>query len=64
MSTEHNHPSECDHVLRYCKKCDVAYCTICGMEWGRSSVTWYPYYTISTGSTSTGDVGSRGTHAH
>jgi hypothetical protein len=32
----HEHKT-CDHVLKYCEKCDVAYCTKCGEEWKKQS---------------------------
>lgn len=28
----HEH-KECEHKLKYCKKCAVVYCTLCGREW-------------------------------
>jgi len=64
MSTEHDHV-ECDHQVKYCKKCDVCYCVKCGTEWGRSTVTWYPYYTTCTGyKWDSSETGSRSSHDH
>ena len=44
----HEH-EECEHQLKYCKVCDVVYCTKCKKEWGQSHYTWgytTPTYTI------------------
>jgi len=36
---KHNH-DHCEHErLRYCKKCNVTYCDVCGEEWHQNSYT-------------------------
>lgn len=33
---KHDHgpePKKCEHQVRYCEKCDVVECTVCGQEW-------------------------------
>ena len=45
----HKH-HDCDHEVKYCARCDVAYCTKCAKEWSAKSVwvnpyTWKPYTT-------------------
>lgn len=44
---EHN---DCEHELKYCKKCDVAYCEKCGKEWRNYNYTisTYPNYPSTT----------------
>ena len=42
MTNQHEH-LECEHEVKYCKKCDVAYCVKCGREW-TGSKEYYPYY--------------------
>jgi hypothetical protein len=38
----HNHG--CEHNLKYCRQCDVVYCTKCGREWGGyDHQHFYPY---------------------
>lgn len=32
MTNKHDH-TECEHELKYCKLCDVAYCVKCNKEW-------------------------------
>lgn len=29
---KHDH-KECDHVIKFCKHCNVCYCELCGKEW-------------------------------
>ena len=41
----HDH-CECEHELKYCKKCDVVYCQKCGREWGKWK-PWDPNYTTT-----------------
>lgn len=36
----HDHSKCCDHDLKYCPVCDVAYCTKCGREWYGYKVTY------------------------
>jgi len=63
--SKHDHHS-CEHEVKYCKKCDVAYCTKCGKEWYVQQYSYYPYGTTYT----TGDptwtitTGSSSGHAH
>jgi len=38
----HEH-DECEHELRYCKKCDVVYCIKCKREWYGHQSYVYPY---------------------
>lgn len=43
----------CEHDLKHCGKCDVAYCATCSKEWGANS-TYTPLdYTITTADTGT-----------
>ncbi len=30
----------CDHVLKFCKKCDIVYCEKCRLEWKRVTFDW------------------------
>lgn len=47
---EHVH---CNHILMYCGRCDVAYCTMCHKEWGaRLPYTW----SINSGSSTSSDA--------
>jgi len=44
---KHNHH---DHQLKFCRQCDVPYCTQCGKEWTSTSWTYttpYPWTTTS-----------------
>ena len=50
---EHN---ECEHDLKFCKKCNVVYCTKCKREWNdhvppiySSYIPWYEPYKITYG---------------
>ena len=44
----HNH-DHCKHVLEYCEKCDVVYCTKCYKEWSQYNWTWtYPNSSTTT----------------
>lgn len=51
---EHN---DCSHEeLKYCAKCDVAYCPECGQEWHTQKIQYVyqgmsPSYTITVGDT-------------
>lgn len=42
----HQHFQLCEHDVKYCAVCDVAYCTMCGEEWRRYQYwqQWYPSY--------------------
>ena len=40
----HDHHNHCDHQLKYCDKCDVAYCATCNLEWKQSSVSLQDYW--------------------
>lgn len=43
---EHN---ECEHELKYCKKCDVVYCTKCKREWNDHVPNYkYSWYVSTT----------------
>lgn len=52
-SMKHNHHDHCEHVVKYCAKCDVAYCEKCNKEWRPNTyqISWttptytYPYST-------------------
>lgn len=75
----HDH-NDCEHEMKYCKVCDVAYCKKCKREWGKTVYVPYYYntwvypntttpYTITVGSTYTiTDSGftylNTGFHAH
>ena len=53
----------CEHTLKHCGHCDVAYCTACKREWGHHTYRWpyYPYwttYTSPTGSAGSGNLGT------
>jgi len=70
MSNQHEH-HDCEHQVKYCKVCDVAYCTKCGKEWKSQQYHWYlPQwtYTYSGGNyaiTPTDSTATAGTsHAH
>ena len=45
MTTKHDHHN-CEHQVRYCKVCDVAYCVKCGKEWEvpQPRYWYYPCY--------------------
>ena len=47
--TDHKHHA-CQHQLAYCQRCDVAYCALCGREWG-GGANWT--YTIGPNTTGT-----------
>ena len=56
----HEH-TECEHKLKYCRKCDVAYCEKCGKQWDSYTMTvTYPtwYYT------NTSEYNTRLDHTH
>ncbi|GAG40375.1 unnamed protein product, partial [marine sediment metagenome] len=42
---EHIDQKECEHILKYCKKCDVVYCEKCKSEWKKTGTTFstWPY---------------------
>lgn len=42
MHNKHEH-TVCNHDVKYCNRCDVCYCELCGKEWC--------YYKITYGST-------------
>jgi hypothetical protein len=55
MSHEyHDIHTHCDHDLKYCKTCDVPYCTKCGREWKAHTfitpytIPQYPKYPATT----------------
>jgi hypothetical protein len=35
---DHVEPAPCEHVLKHCAKCDVAYCEKCNKEWPAEKV--------------------------
>lgn len=41
----------CEHDLKHCGKCDVAYCATCSKEWGANS-TYTPIDSVITTSDS------------
>jgi hypothetical protein len=58
MSKSHEHEyCGCNHVVKYCKYCDICYCTLCGREWGfyiyRTTSPWYPGTTPYWGTVTT-----------
>jgi hypothetical protein len=55
MSNLHEHPSECEHQVQYCKKCDVTYCVKCGKEWKVPTYWYYPPWTYTWGTNLTND---------
>ena len=64
----HHDHHDCDHEVKYCKKCDVAYCVKCGKEWIVQSIWYYPPYTYTWGTsdplTVTTTSGSSSGHVH
>lgn len=53
---KHEHREEtCDHDVRYCKHCDVCYCTKCQKEWKAptTTITWGSSGTTNLGWTNT-----------
>ena len=48
-----NHSHCCEHEVKYCKVCDVAYCVKCGKEWKYQHIWYYPYYTWTSNPTIT-----------
>jgi len=46
MVVNHNH-NHCEHEVKHCRQCNVAYCAKCGEEWGRglsyvtTTPSWY-----------------------
>lgn len=49
---EHN---ECEHELKYCKKCDVVYCEKCGREWNTFRYNITSPFTVTYPNTWIGD---------
>ncbi len=48
---KHDHHS-CEHVLKMCKECDVAYCSKCRKEWNSGcKLNHYPNYWYAGSST-------------
>lgn len=45
MHNHHQH--DCDHELKFCRKCDAVYCGKCGKEWRVS----YTFTSRGSGST-------------
>jgi len=39
----HQHFHMCEHNVKYCAVCDVAYCTMCGKEWHTYNYNWQWY---------------------
>lgn len=33
--SRHDKHSHCEHVLKFCEKCDVPYCSKCNFEWAK-----------------------------
>ena len=45
----HNH-IKCEHDVKYCEVCDVAYCEKCGKQWHSYTMTYtYPTFTVYQG---------------
>lgn len=38
----HDH-KECEHELKYCRKCDIVYCEKCNAEWKKNIYVTSPY---------------------
>ena len=64
----HNHTS-CDHVLKFCSKCEVPYCILCKKQWYENGFTYVPtppyspYYSILPHPISTITYTTNGTNA-
>ncbi len=35
----------CEHEIKYCNVCDIAYCEKCGKQWYAYTITYTPYTT-------------------
>ena len=51
---------ECEHELKYCRKCDIAYCEKCGKQWYTMIVTYPTWYN----NTNTGEYTIQLDHTH
>lgn len=78
MTHAHSHQT-CDHKMKHCAHCDVAYCEKCGKEWGNKTYgtlqpNWPPYTPyvgdppgggmVLCVNAIAGEGGQRGTFAH
>jgi hypothetical protein len=63
--SKHDHHC-CEHEVKYCKVCDVAYCVKCGKEWKEQSIWHYAPYGITPNVTYTTGMssGTSSGHAH
>jgi len=43
----HDHHNHCEHVLKFCDKCDRPYCTKCKREWYTQTFDWRWYGTYT-----------------
>ncbi len=45
--------NECEHNLKFCKKCNVVYCAKCKKEWNDHVPNYFQYYPIWSYQTAT-----------
>ncbi len=50
---KHNHHAHCLHVVKWCERCDITYCSKCSKEWGAPcnlyhGPTYWPWWSGTT----------------